>query len=149
MPSTILLPLTNPVFSMLVMLVMLVMSLLLLLLLLQRIAAKCKTVWKSQLNNSATLNSHTDPSRCSQIGWVQSDELSGAPKQLHRCSSMFQELWNRIQEYPEECMVVFEMLQSQTIRMCIFRSYQEYWPRLQDCIGASRTWSCTFWEWLL
>jgi len=30
-------------------------------------SAKCKMVSKSQLNNSATLNSHTDPSRCSQM----------------------------------------------------------------------------------
>jgi len=30
-------------------------------------SAKCTTVWKLQLNNSATLNSHTDPSRCFQM----------------------------------------------------------------------------------
>jgi hypothetical protein len=30
-------------------------------------SAKCKIVWKSQLNNSATLNTHTDPSRGSQM----------------------------------------------------------------------------------
>jgi len=30
-------------------------------------SAKCKMVWKSQLNNSATPNSHTDPPRCSQM----------------------------------------------------------------------------------
>jgi hypothetical protein len=29
--------------------------------------AKCKMCWKSLPNNSATLNSHTDPSRCTQI----------------------------------------------------------------------------------
>ena len=30
-------------------------------------SAKCKMIWKSQLNNSATLTSHIDPFRCSQM----------------------------------------------------------------------------------
>ena len=30
-------------------------------------SATCKILWKSPLNNSATFNSHTDPSRCSQL----------------------------------------------------------------------------------
>jgi len=33
---------------------------------------------------------------------------------------MLQKLGNRIQEYPEECLVVFKMLQNETIRMCKF-----------------------------
>jgi len=90
-----------------------------------------------------------DAPRCSQIGWVQSDELSGAPRLLHRCSSMFWKLWNRIQEYPKQCVIVFEMLQNQTIRMCKFQSYWEYWPRLQDNSSASRTWSHPLQQWLL
>ena len=45
-------------------------------------SAKCKMVWKSQLNNSATLNSHTDPSRCSQM---LPDRLS-AKRWALRCS---------------------------------------------------------------
>jgi len=140
--------------------------------------AKCKMVWKSQLNNSATLNSHTNPSRCCKMLpdrlSAKRDELSGAPRLLHWCSSMFRKLGNIIQEYPEECMVVFEMLQNQTIRMCkvgsyweywlrlqdyssasltwsrtLLRSYWEYWPRLQDYSSASRTWSRTLLEWSL
>ena len=96
--------------------------------------------WTTQQLWTATLILPDAP-RCSQIGGVQSDELSGAPRLLHQCSSMFWKLWNRIQEYPEECMVVFEMLHNQTIRMCKFRSYWEKWPRLQDHSGASRNWS--------
>jgi len=90
-----------------------------------------------------------DAPRCSQIGWMQSDVLSGAPRLLHRCSWILRKLRNRIQEYPEECIVVFKMLPNQTIRMCKFRSYWEYWPRLWEYSGAPRTWSHTLREWLL
>jgi len=90
-----------------------------------------------------------DAPRCSQIGWVQSHEPSGALRLLHWCSSLFRKLWNRIQEYPEECIVVFETLENQTIGMCKLRSYGEYWPCLQHYSSASRTWSCTLPEWLL
>ena len=67
-----------------------------------------------------------DAPRCSKIGWMQSDLLTGAPRLLHRCSWIVQKLWNRIQEYPEEFTVVFKMLPNQTIKMCKFRSYWEY-----------------------
>jgi hypothetical protein len=96
--------------------------------------------WTTQQLWTATLIV-PDFSKGSQIGWVQSDELSGAPRRLHQCSLMFWKLWSRTQQYPEECMVVFEMLQNQTIRICKFRSYWEYWPYLQDYSSASRTWS--------
>ena len=88
-----------------------------------------------------------DAPRCSQIGWMQRDVLTGALRLLHRCSWILWKLWNRIQEYPEECIVVFEMLPNETIRMCRFRSYSEYWPRLRDYSGAPRTWSHTLREW--
>ena len=93
-----------------------------------------------------------DAPRCSQIGWMQSDVLSGALRLLHRCSWILRKLWNRIQEYPEECIGVFKMLPNQSIRMCKFRSYWEYWEywrRLQDYSGAPRTWRHTLREWLL
>jgi len=45
-------------------------------------SAQCKMVWMSQLNNSATLNSYTDPSRCSQM---LLDKLR-AKRWTHRCS---------------------------------------------------------------
>ena len=73
-----------------------------------------------------------DPPWCSHIGWVESDELSGVLRLLHQCSSMCWKWWNRIQEDPEESMVLFEMLQNESIRLCRFRSYWEYWVRLQD-----------------
>jgi len=90
-----------------------------------------------------------DASRCSQIGWMQSDVLSAAPRQLPQCSSMLWKLWNRIQEYPEECIVVWKMLQNQTLRMCKFRSYWEYWLHLTNYSSAPWTWSHNLWEWLL
>jgi len=88
-----------------------------------------------------------DAPRCSQIGWVQSDVLSGALRLLHRCSWMLRELWNRIQEYPEQGIVAYKMLLNQTIRMCKFQRYWEYWHSLQDYSDASRTWSRTLPEW--
>jgi len=115
-------------------------------------SAKCKMVWKSQLNNSATLNSHTHRSRCSQM---LPDRLS-AKRWAVRCSETTSpvllnvpEVVEQIQEYPEECMFVFEMLQNQTVRMGTFRSYGKYWPRLKDYSSASRTWSRTLRKWLL
>jgi len=90
-----------------------------------------------------------DAFRCSQIEWTQRDVLSGAPRLHHRCSWILRKMGNRIQEYPEECIVVFKMLRNQTIRMCKFWSYWEYWPRLQEYCGAPQTWSHTLWEWLL
>jgi hypothetical protein len=113
---------------------------------------KCKMVWKLSLNNSATLNSHTDASRCSQIGWMQCNALSGAPRLLLWCSSMLWKLWNRIQKYPEECIVVFKMLQNQPIRMCKCWSFWEDWkylPCLQDYSSAPRTRRQTLLVWLL
>jgi hypothetical protein len=65
--------------------------------------------WTTQQLWTATLILPDAP-RCSQIGWVQSDELSGASRLLHRCTSIFWKLWNRIPEYTEECIVVFQML---------------------------------------
>jgi len=50
-----------------------------------------------------------DAPRFSQIGWMQSDVLSGALWLLLWCSSILQRLWNRKQEYPEEFIVVFKM----------------------------------------
>ena len=95
---------------------------------------------------TATLNILDTP-RWSQIGWMQSDVFSGAPRLLHQCSWILRMLWNRIQEYPEECIDDFKMLPNQTIRMCKFRSYWEYWPRFRRYSGAPRTWSHTLWEW--
>jgi len=57
-------------------------ALTLLLLFLIMSSATCKIVWKSQLNNSATLNSHTDAFRCFQ---VLPDRLS-AKRWALRCS---------------------------------------------------------------
>ena len=93
-----------------------------------------------------------DAPRCSHISWMQSDVLPGAPRLLHRCSWILRKLWNRIQEYPEDCIGVFKMLPNQSSRMCKFQSHWEYWenwPRLQDYSGASRTWRHTLREWLL
>jgi len=39
--------------------------------------------------------------------------------------------WNRIQEYPEECIIVFKMLQYQTIKWHKFQSYWDYWLHTQ------------------
>jgi len=63
-----------------------------------------------------------DTSRWCQTGWMQCDVLSGGPRLCPRSSSMLQKLWERIQEYFEECIVVFKMLQNQTFRICKFRS---------------------------
>jgi len=86
-----------------------------------------------------------DAPRCSQIGWMQRDVLSGAPRLLHRCSWVLQKLWNRIQEYPEECIVVFKMLPTQTIRMREFRSYWEYWPSLVLATGPGNPVAVRVW----
>jgi hypothetical protein len=48
--------------------------------------------WTAQQLWTATLILRDAP-RCSQIGWAQCDELSGVPRLLHRCSSIFWELW--------------------------------------------------------
>jgi len=107
--------------------------------------------WTTQQLSTATLLL-PDASRYSQICWVQCDVLWGAPRPHLWGSSMLKKLWNRIQEYPQECIVVFKMLQNQTTRMCKFRShweYWEYWPHLQDYSGALRTWRHTLREWFL
>jgi len=90
-----------------------------------------------------------DAPRCFHIGWMQSDVLSDALRLHHRCSWILRKLWNRIQEYPEECIVVFKMFQNQTIRMCKFPSYWEYWPHLREYTSAAWTLSHTLREWLL
>jgi len=64
-----------------------------------------------------------DAPRCSQIGWIQSNVLPGALRLLHRWSWILRKLWNRIQEYSKECIVVLIMLPNQTIRMCKCQSY--------------------------
>jgi hypothetical protein len=89
-----------------------------------------------------------DAPRWSQIGWMQSDVLSGAPRLLYWCSWILWKLWNRIQAYPEECIVVLKMLPYQTIRRCKFRNYCEYWPCLQEYSGAPRTLIHTLRKWL-
>ena len=86
--------------------------------------------------------------RCTQKGWVQSDVLSGAPRLRHLCSCILRKLWNRIQEHSEECSVVFQMLQNETIKMCKFWSYWECWPHPQRCSGAPWTWIHTLSEWV-
>ena len=105
-------------------------------------SAKCKMVWMSQLKNSATLNSHTDASR-----WVlMLPARLSAKRWAFWCSKATSQVLLNVLEmveqnskYPEECMVVCEMLQIQTIRMCKYRSYWEYWPRLQDYSSVSWT----------
>jgi len=104
--------------------------------------------WTMQQLWTATLILPDAPS-CSQIGWMQSDVLSGAPRQPHCCSSMLRKLWNRIQEYHAGCIVVFKMLPNQTITMCTFPTYWEYWPHLQEYSGAPQSWSHTLREWLM
>jgi len=101
--------------------------------------------WTTQQLWKATLI-FPDTSRCSQIGWMQSNVLSGALRLLHWCSSMFWMLWNRIQEYPEECIVALNILKYQTIRRFKFRSDCKYWLHLQDKSGGPQTWSHTLRE---
>jgi len=50
-----------------------------------------------------------DAARCSQLDWIQSDVFPGTRRLLHRCFSMLRKLWNKLQEYPEEFIVVFNM----------------------------------------
>jgi len=104
--------------------------------------------WTTQQLWTATLML-PDASRWSQMDGMESNVLSSATRLLHRCSWILQKLWNRIQEYPEECIVVFKMLLNQTIRMCKFQSYWEYWPHHRQYASALQSWSHTLWEWLL
>jgi len=63
-------------------------------------SAKCKIVSKSQLNNSGTLNSSTDPARCSQM---LPDRLS-AKRWAPRCSKTTSlVLWNNVTGAPQFC----------------------------------------------
>jgi len=57
-------------------------------------SAKCIMVWKSQLNNSATMNSHTDSSRSSQM---LPDRLS-AKRWALRCSEMTSHVLHNVLE---------------------------------------------------
>jgi len=84
-----------------------------------------------------------DAPRYSQMGWMQSHMLAGAPRLIHRHFPMLRKLWIRIEEYPTEHIVLFNMLQNQTIKMFKFRSYWEYWPHPYEYSGAPRTWSQT------
>jgi len=104
--------------------------------------------WTTQQLWTATLIIPDAP-RCSKIGWMQSEVFPGVPWLLHQYSSLLRKLWNRIQEYSNQCIVDFKMLPNQTIRMCKFQSYWEYWLRLQEYSGAPRTWSHTLWQWSL
>jgi len=61
-------------------------------------SAKCKIVWKSQLNNSAPLNSHTDLSRCSQR---LPDRLS-AKRWALRCTKTTSPVLLNVQEVVEQ-----------------------------------------------
>ena len=103
--------------------------------------------WTTQQLWTATLILPDTP-RCSQIGWMQCDVLSNAPRLLRWCSSMLRKSWNRIQDYPEECIIALKILPNQTIRMCKFQSCWEYCPRLREYSGAHQTCSHTLWEWL-
>jgi hypothetical protein len=76
-------------------------------------------VLKLYPNNSATLTSHSDPSRCSQM---LPDRLN-AKRGVLRCSeAAFRMLLNTPEaveqnpQYPEECIVVFKNLPTKTIR---------------------------------
>jgi hypothetical protein len=105
--------------------------------------------WTTQQLWTATLIL-TEASRCSLIGWMQCDVISGDPRLYHQCFPMLRKLWNRIPESLEDCIVVFKMLQNQTIRKCKFWSYckyWEYWPHLQDYSGPPPTWRHALWEW--
>jgi len=52
---------------------------------------------------------------------MQGDVLSGALSLVNWCPSILQKLWNRIQEYPDECIVVFKMLPNQLLGGANFR----------------------------
>jgi hypothetical protein len=115
-------------------------------------SAKFTIVWKFQLYNWVTLNSHTDA-----LWWSQMlpDWLSG----MRWALSYFETTWlvllnapvvvEQNKKYPNECLVVFKMQSNQLIIRCEFWCYWDYWPRLQDCSGPSQTDSPTLWNWSL
>jgi len=70
-----------------------------------------------------TLPIFPDASRCFWIGWMQCNVLSYALRHLHWYHSKFQKMESTIEVYPEECIVVYNILQSQNVRMCKFQSY--------------------------
>jgi hypothetical protein len=89
-----------------------------------------------------------DPSRYTRTGWVQSDELSSALRLHDQSFLMFLNLLNRIEEYPEPSIVVFKMLQIQSIWMNKDLGNWDYWQYLRDDSSESRSWSHTLRNWL-
>jgi len=78
-----------------------------------KILAKCKTVWMLLLNNSTTLNSNTNSSRCSQIlpnRLNSKRSILRYPKMTFRFSLLLLNQWSRIQKHHKECIVLFGIL---------------------------------------
>jgi len=52
-------------------------------------------------------------------------------------------LWIRLQDYAEECIVIFKMLQNQAIRLRKFRNYWDNYTYAGNYSLGHRMWSHT------